>query len=57
MFSLVPETKMSFSRSEDDLGVFNEDKKRITVKSVARYALIFMLVAVMVSLCLEIHDT
>ena len=48
---------MSFSRSEDDLGVFNEDKKRITVKSVARYALIFMLVAVMVSLCLEIHDT
>ncbi|XP_022317918.1 CD151 antigen-like [Crassostrea virginica] len=40
---------MSFSRSEDDLGVFNEDKKRITVKSVARYALIFMLVAVMVA--------
>ncbi|XP_048761225.1 CD82 antigen-like isoform X2 [Ostrea edulis] len=40
---------MSFSTSEDDLGVFKEKPQKITVKSVARYALVFMLVAVMVA--------
>lgn len=41
---------MSFSQSEDDLGVFKEDKRRLTAKSVARYVLVFMLVAVMVGI-------
>jgi hypothetical protein len=44
----MPFVKMSFSTSEDDLGVFKEKPQKITVKSVARYALVFMLVAVMV---------
>lgn len=41
---------MSFSQSEDDLGVFKEDKRRLTAKSIARYVLVFMLVAVMVGI-------
>lgn len=40
---------MSFSKSEDDLGVFKEDSRKFTAKSVARYVLVFMLVAVMVA--------
>ncbi|XP_062589769.1 23 kDa integral membrane protein-like [Saccostrea cucullata] len=40
---------MSFHTSEDDLGVLREKHHRLTVKSVARYALVFMLVAVMVA--------
>lgn len=44
---------MSFSKSEDDLGVFKEDSRKFTAKSVARYVLVFMLVAVMVCITIQ----
>ena len=40
---------MSFARSEDDLGILQETRK-ITLTSVLKYSLLFMQIAVLVSL-------